>query len=104
MIAWLAIQPLRQRNFLTIEIGRQLIQTAHGYELVFTAKETKNHRLLEMPFLPALVPALERYLTVYWPMLIAMQGPRDPAHPVQDPRGLFVDLTVRHAVHGRRVK
>jgi len=85
MIAWLATQPLRQRNFLMIEIGRQLIQTTSGYELVFTAEETKNHRPLELPLPPALVPALERYLVAYRPMLIGMQGPRDPAHPFRPP-------------------
>ncbi|RMI17308.1 hypothetical protein EBE87_23040, partial [Pseudoroseomonas wenyumeiae] len=62
MIALLAMRPLRQRNFLGIEIGRHLQPLGDGYVLVFAGSETKNHRPLEASVPASLVPALRRYL------------------------------------------
>jgi integrase len=85
MIALLAACPLRQRNFLGIEIGRHLCKLSAGFVLVFAAEETKNARPLEVPVPALLVPALERYLEHYRPQLLQLQGPRDPRQPVRLP-------------------
>jgi len=85
MIALLATRPLRQRNFLGIEIGRHLQRLGAGFVLVFEGTETKNHRPLEASVPPQLVPALERYLALYRPRLLQSRGSRDPVQPVRPP-------------------
>ncbi|RKK04659.1 tyrosine-type recombinase/integrase, partial [Teichococcus wenyumeiae] len=83
MIALLAMRPLRQRNFLGIEIGRHLQPLGDGYVLVFAGSETKNHRPLEASVPASLVPALRRYLDHYRPRLLRLRGGRDPAQPLR---------------------
>ncbi len=73
MIALLATSPLRQRNFVAIEIGRHLVRTGKGYTLAFSSDETKNHRPDERPVPPALLPALSRYLTHYRAYLLGLR-------------------------------
>ena len=73
IIALLAMRPLRQSNFISIEIGRHLIVTGDGYRLQFAGDETKNHRLFEFAFPPNLLAALRRYLEVYRPVLISQR-------------------------------
>jgi integrase/recombinase XerD len=85
MIALLASRPLRQRNFLGIEIGQHLCRLGGGYVLMFAAKETKNARPLEVTVPALLVPALERYIDHYRPILLGLRGARDPRHPVRPP-------------------
>lgn len=72
MIALLAARPLRQRNFLGIEIGRHLVPVGVGYALCFEAGETKTGRAIEIPFPHALLPELRRYLSCYRPYLLAL--------------------------------
>ncbi len=85
MIALLAARPLRQHNFLGIEIGRHLRKLGDGFVLTFAAEETKNWRPLEATVPAPLVPALERYIEHYRPRLLQLQGPRDPRRPVRPP-------------------
>jgi integrase len=74
MVCVLAARPLRRRNFAAIEIGRHLIQQSDGYWLRFEPAETKTRQPIEVPFPPALVPKLERYLSHYRPFLLARTG------------------------------
>jgi integrase len=63
MIAWLAVRPLRLKNFAAIEIGRHLIAQSNGYWIRFGGDETKTHVPIDAPFPAILTPPLERYLT-----------------------------------------
>ncbi len=54
MIALLALRPLRQRNFLGLEIGRHLIETPQGWSMVIPAIESKTHIELRMAVLRCL--------------------------------------------------
>lgn len=85
MIALLAARPLRQHNFLGIEIGRHLCQLGDGFVLTFAAEETKNWRPLESTVPTLLVPALDRYIAHYRPILLGLHGGRDPRQPVRPP-------------------
>lgn len=85
MIALLAARPLRQHNFLSIEIGRHLCKLGDGFVLIFAAEETKNWRPLEVPVPALLVPALERYLEHYRPILLGLRGGYNPRQPVRPP-------------------
>lgn len=76
MIALLASRPLRQKNFVFIEIGRHLVSVADGYVLRFPAEETKARRALEFSFPGGLLPALRRYLSHYRPYLLALRASR----------------------------
>lgn len=81
MIALLAMRPLRQRNFLRLQLHRHLRQDETGWTLAIPGVETKTHQSLNLPFPQILVPSLERYLEVYRPLLLAMRGPRASHHP-----------------------
>jgi integrase/recombinase XerD len=70
MIALLAARPLRRRNFARIEIGRHLVRQSDAYWLKFDSNETKTGEPIEAPFPDALLPHLERYLSVYRPFLL----------------------------------
>ena len=74
MISLLAARPLRRHNFAAIEIGRHLLKQGDGYWIRFQATETKTHIPIEVPFPAALVPYLERYLSVYRPRLAECEG------------------------------
>jgi hypothetical protein len=79
IIALLAMRPLRQRNFLALQIGRCLRRDRDGWQIHIPAAECKTHMALHMAFPEVLVPALEAYIHQYRPRLMAMQGPRNPA-------------------------
>ena len=76
MIALLATTPLRQRNFVGIEIGRHLVWTGAGYMLCLGGDETKNHRPDERPFPEALLVNLQRYLTHHRACLAGLRTSR----------------------------
>ncbi len=94
MIALRALRPLRQRNFLGLEIGRHLIEAPRGWTIVIPAIESKTHIELRMAGPEVLVPALQAYLKEYRPRLLDMRAPRDPARPWRSPgRHLWVAST-----------
>ena len=76
MIALLASRPLRQANFLGIDIGCHLISLSSGYMLSFTADETKTHRPLAFAVPSYLVPLLTQYCALYRPYLLALRSTR----------------------------
>jgi integrase len=79
IIALLAMRPLRQRNFLALQIGRCLRRDRDGWQIQIPADESKTHVVLRISFPDVLVPVLETYFALYRPRLMAMQGPRNPA-------------------------
>jgi integrase/recombinase XerD len=78
MIALLATRPLRQRNFLAIEIGRHLLQVGEGWRLTFGGEETKTRRPLEVTVPRALHAPLDCYLRHWRPLLLAIGRRRHP--------------------------
>src|ERR1700692_3005912 len=54
MIALLALRPLRQKNFLGIEIGSHQVEAPPGNTLRFSGKETKDKKPFQAPFPAAL--------------------------------------------------
>ena len=78
MIATLIYRPLRQANFLGIGIGRQLVAAGPAWSLVFAAGETKTGHALEVTYPPELAGALEHYLRVVRPGLLALGRVRYP--------------------------
>ncbi|MDB5416472.1 MAG: hypothetical protein JWR10_4807 [Rubritepida sp.] len=83
-IALLSLNPLRRGNFLGLEIGRHLIRDGEGRTVLIPPTETKNKRSFELPFPDCLEPALELYLALYRPRLIAMRGGVDPARELRE--------------------
>jgi integrase len=75
------MRPLRQRNFLGLQLHRHLRQGEASWMMTIPASETKTHQSLHLPFPQILVPALERYLALYRPLLLAMRGPSNSRHP-----------------------
>ena len=70
-IALLAMRPLRQKNFSAIRIGINLVQRNDTWWLVFASCETKTSQPIDVPVPLDLVPAMERYLSWYRPLLAA---------------------------------
>lgn len=67
MIAFLALVPLRRRNLVGIEIGKNLLRSSDTYLVVFDASETKKRQHLEFAWPETLKPCLETFLTVVRP-------------------------------------
>ena len=76
MIALLASRPLRQKNFVAMEIGQHLLPMGEGYRISFAAHETKTRRALDFAFPDRLLPALRQYLKIYRPFLLALRATR----------------------------
>jgi hypothetical protein len=68
-IALLALRPFRRGNFTAIEIGRHLVKRGESWWLQLDDDETKNGTTIEVPFPDDLVHWLERYLSIYRPLL-----------------------------------
>lgn len=89
MIAVLATRPLRLSNIAGMELSRHLTREGDLFWCRFDASEMKSPRPLAFPMPPILTSRIERYLTVYRPMLL--RGTEDPhvwisirATPMQD--------------------
>lgn len=82
LIAILATRPLRVKNLLEIEIGRELQQDGDHTTVAFGGSAMKNHRPLVVSWPDMLVPALTRYLDEVRPILLTSEptgGNRKPA-------------------------
>jgi len=94
MIALLALRPLRQLNFLGLQIGQHLSEQPPGWTIAIPATESKTDIALRMAFPEVLVPALEAYLQFHLPHLLTMRAGRDPARPWREPgRHLWIAAT-----------
>lgn len=74
IIAFLALHPLRRRNLVNFELGRNLLRQGKGYMVVFAGTETKNGSPLELPLADMLVEPMNRYLGIWRPVLMARKG------------------------------
>ena len=71
IIAFLALIPLRRGNLVSLEIGRQLTRSSGGWIVTIPGEEAKNHRPLVFTLPDALAAALDTYLAVHRPVLLA---------------------------------
>jgi hypothetical protein len=67
----LVYRPFRLKNFATLRIGHELVQSADEWHLVLPREDTKNHRPLEARFPKALLGDLTTYLDRFRPILLA---------------------------------
>jgi site-specific recombinase XerD len=69
MVAILGYCPIRLKNFADLEIGRSFVNVNGTWWIVLNAAETKEKRPDERPIPEDLTSWIEKYLTVYRPML-----------------------------------
>jgi site-specific recombinase XerD len=69
MLALLALNPIRRRNFTALEIGSSFVKVRGKWWIVLSASETKEKRADERPVDKLLTPFIERYLSHYRPVL-----------------------------------
>ena len=65
MIAFLAVLPLRLKNFAALQIGTTLVQFDGQWQVMIPARETKSRRAEERRVPDLLQPFLTRYIDVY---------------------------------------
>jgi hypothetical protein len=63
MIAFLALHPIRLKNFSALEIGRTLVRSKNSWWIVLPGSETKEGRRDERHVDEMLAPALDFYLS-----------------------------------------
>jgi integrase len=77
MVAILAFDPIRLKNFAALEIGRTL-KLVHGcWWITLTARDTKSHRPDERRIPKALNGAIDLYLNQSRPVLFGSRPPND---------------------------
>jgi len=74
MIALWVLRPLRIANLGAIEIGKSLRREGMGHRLEFAADQMKGRRSFTCAWPNSLEEALQRYLEVYRPVLLAAKG------------------------------
>lgn len=79
ILALLCHRPIRRANLAAIHIGQQLRQCGDRWRVSFTAAEMKNGRPYQFEWPETLQAALERYLDVFRPGLLA--GAKEPEGP-----------------------
>jgi integrase/recombinase XerD len=74
IIAFLALRPLRRKNLTELTLGQSLMCEQGSWFLLLSADETKTHQRFERAWPEELVTALETYLSVHRPVLMAQTG------------------------------
>jgi site-specific recombinase XerD len=70
MVAFLAFIPIRPRNLVGLEIGRQVVLEGDRWFITIPGRETKTGTDLEFPLPEILIPYLTFYLNVLRPRMI----------------------------------
>jgi integrase/recombinase XerD len=78
-ISLLVYRPFRLKNFASLRIGRELVQSAGKWHLVLEREDTKNHRPHEARFPKALLADLATYLDRFRPILLAGEAGCTPS-------------------------
>ncbi len=78
-ISLLVYRPFRLKNFGSLRIGHELIQTAGKWHLVLPRADIKNKRPFEAPFPKALLADLTTYLDRFRPILLAGEAGCTPS-------------------------
>ena len=79
-ISLLVYRPFRLKNFATLRIGHELVQSAGKWHLVLPREATKNHRPHEARFPKALLGDLSTYLERFRPILLAGEAGCTPSY------------------------
>ena len=74
LIALLALVPLRRRNFASLRLGYNLVQSPCGWIISVHADDTKTHAPIEFDLPDLLVEPLQRYLREHRPVLVQREG------------------------------
>ena len=74
IIAFLVLHPVRRRNLVNFELGKNLLRQGAGYMVSFSGSETKNGAPLELPLAEVLVQPMNQYLDIWRPVLMARTG------------------------------
>jgi site-specific recombinase XerD len=75
MQAMLGFNPIRRKNFASLEIGRSFVKIRGRWWIVLSAAETKEKRADERRINTLLVPFIDRYLDRYRPKLVWPDSP-----------------------------
>ena len=78
-ISLLVYRPFRLKNFGSLRIGHELVQSAGKWHLVLPRADTKNNRPFEAPFPKALLADLTTYLDRFRPILLAGEAGCTPS-------------------------
>ena len=74
IIAFLALHPVRRRNLVNFELGKNLVRQGQGFMVSFAGIETKNRAPLDLPLAKILVEPMKQYLDLWRPVLMVRQG------------------------------
>jgi integrase/recombinase XerD len=74
LIAVLALIPLRRRNLADLVLGLTLVREGLSWIVAFGEDDTKTHTAFEVPLPDVLAAALEAYLNIHRPILVARSG------------------------------
>jgi len=69
MIAFLAVLPIRLKNFSALRIGENLVKYRKHWQLIIPAADTKSGRADERPVPRFLAAYLDKYIEIYRPLL-----------------------------------
>ncbi len=61
MVAFLAVMPIRLKNFAALSIGKQLVKYQGKWQLIISAADTKSQRADERP-VPEFIAAYLRQI------------------------------------------
>jgi hypothetical protein len=78
-ISLLVYRPFRLKNFASLRIGHELVQSAGKWHLVLEREDTKNHRPHEARFPKALLGDLAIYLDRFRPILLTGEAGCSPS-------------------------
>lgn len=78
-ISLLVYRPFRLKNFASLRIGHELVQSAGKWHLVLPREDTKNNRPHEARFPKALLGDLATYLDRFRPILLAGEAGCTPS-------------------------
>jgi site-specific recombinase XerD len=74
IIAFLALHPIRRRNLVNFELGKNLLRQGAGYMVSFAGIQTKNGAPLDLPLAEILVEPMNQYLDLWRSVLVASKG------------------------------
>ena len=79
IISLMAVRPFRMRTFTMIELEKHLVWCGDERWLCFKPADIKTRLPLEVPFPVALELALDHYLSIRRPILLAQGTPQQPS-------------------------
>ena len=74
IIALLALRPMRRKNFAALKLDHNIVKRNGLWRIVLHSDETKTHVHSDVEWPSDLVQALEIYLEVHRPVLMAIKG------------------------------